>query len=550
MRLSRVRARLRGRWRWIARVWRSSLRLRVVSATVAVWLIVLVGLGEVLSVQIRDGLFSERLEQVLADAALRADAAQRRFDASTANSTQDVQQLANDTVRALQETAAGTAAVVLLRSEVSGGPIHIVPAATDSSMREVISPELREQVAQGQFQQWQSVELVDAASPYPGVAVGSSVLLPGAGEHELYFIYSFAAEKESLWIVQRALLVGGAGLLLALLLVTWYLARQVLDPVRRASAVAAKLSAGEFSERMVVEGQDELASLAQSFNDMAQSLQDQIGQLAELSHMQQRFVSDVSHELRTPLTTIRMASELLHESRDELPANHHRTVELLYDQLDRFELLLADLLEISRFDAGAADLNTESTKLRDVVQRVVDLTAPIAAERGSELNVIMPDTPVPVEIDRRRIERVIRNLVINAIEHGEGKPITIELAADDHAAAVVVEDLGVGMTHEEAEHVFDRFWRADPARARTLGGTGLGLAISLEDARLHGGTLEATGTPGHGARFRLTLPRRIGMQLIGSPLPLQAEPDAEPVEERSSADPLGPASLPTLKGEL
>src|SRR5699024_6124778 len=139
---------------------------------------------------------------------------------------------------------------------------------------------------------------------------------------------------------------------------------------------------------------------------------------------------------------------------------------------------------------------TEQAEKRDVVDTVVALTDPIARERGSELSVAMPTAPISVEIDRRRIERIIRNLDIDSIEHGEGKPIEVGVAADDPATEHVVADSGVGMTPVEAEHVFDRFWRADPARARTLGGTGLGLAISLEDAHLHGGRLEATGTPG------------------------------------------------------
>src|SRR5699024_5695723 len=157
--LSSARARFRGRLRGLLLLWRSSLRLLVVSMTFAAGMIALFALGAVLSGQVRDGLFDERLEQVLADAALRADSAQRRFDAATANSTQEDQQLANDTVRASQETASGTDAAVLLRAEPSTGPIHIVPTATDITLRDVISPELRAQVEEQQFQQWQSVEV-------------------------------------------------------------------------------------------------------------------------------------------------------------------------------------------------------------------------------------------------------------------------------------------------------------------------------------------------------------------------------------------------------
>lgn len=533
---------------WVNSLWRSSLRLRVVAVTGLVGIISLFSLGFVLSGQVRDGLFDERLQQVLADAALRAEAAQSRFDAATANSTQEVQQLANDTVSSLQETAGGTAAVVLLRSDNSTGPIHIVPAASDTTMRDVISPELRNRVVGEQFQQWQSVEVPHSQGAIPGVGVGSTVLLPGAGEHELYFIYSLEAEQQTLRMVQQALLIGGIGLVLALVLMTWYITRQVLDPVKRASRVAARLASGELSVRMGATGQDELALLGRSFNNMAQNLQDQIEQLAELSRMQQRFVSDVSHELRTPLTTIRMASEVLNDARESLDPSHRRSVELLQEQLDRFERLLADLLEISRIDAGVAELDTEPWDLVDVVDKVARLMKPIAAERGCELQVNVPAHEVVVEIDRPRIERIIRNLVINAIEHGEHNPVTIEVGVNDQGCAVAVEDRGVGMTPEEAQHVFDRFWRADPARARTLGGTGLGLAISYEDARLHGGDLRAMGHPGRGARFLLVLPKRIGMQITDSPLPLElghTEASASPQPRNDD-----PAALPSLKEEI
>src|SRR5690625_4941558 len=228
--------------------------------------------------------------------------------------------------------------------------------------------------------------------------------------------------------------------MLGLVLMTWYLTRQVLDPVKRASRVAARLASGELSVRMGATGQDELALLGRSFNNMAQNLQDQIDQLAELSRMQQRFVSDVSHELRTPLTTIRMASEVLNDARDSLDPNHRRSVELLYEQLDRFERLLADLLEISRIDAGAVELDTEPTDLVELAHKVVALMNPIAEEGGCELTVNAPSDPVMVEVDRRRVERIVRNLVINAIEHGEGAPITIEVGANNRACSLVVQD--------------------------------------------------------------------------------------------------------------
>jgi two-component system sensor histidine kinase MtrB len=271
---------------------------------------------------------------------------------------------------------------------------------------------------------------------------------------------------------------------------------------------------------MPAKGEDDLALLATSFNGMADSLQQQIRQLEGLSAVQQRFVSDVSHELRTPLTTIRMAVDVIHESRERFDPATARSAELLAGELDRFETMLADLLEISRFDAGAAALDVETVDLRSTVDLVVEATRPLAERLGSTVTVHAPAEPAQADVDERRVERILRNLVVNAIEHGEGKPVDIHVGVGGGAVAVVVEDHGVGLRPGEAANVFTRFWRADPARARTTGGTGLGLSISLEDARLHNGWLQAWGERGVGSRFRLTLPQHSGATLHGSPLPL------------------------------
>ena len=209
------------------------------------------------------------------------------------------------------------------------------------------------------------------------------------------------------------------------------------------------------------------------------------------------FVSDVSHELRTPLTTVRMAGDVLHDARDSFDPVTARSAELLQNELDRFENLLADLLEISRFDAGAAALELEDVNLVDVAHRVVAEAAPLAAQRGV---TVRPERRARLaEADPRRIERVVRNLVTNAIDHADrarsgGAPWRCRRAG----GAVTVRDYGTGLQPGQSAMVFNRFWRADPARARTTGGTGLGLAIALEDAQLHGGWLQAWGTPGRG----------------------------------------------------
>jgi two-component system sensor histidine kinase MtrB len=307
---------------------------------------------------------------------------------------------------------------------------------------------------------------------------------------------------------------------------TWLVTRQVVTPVRMARRVAERLAAGMLQERLRVTGDDDLARLATSFNQMASNLQRQIRQLEELSRVQRRFVSDVSHELRTPLTTVRMAGDVLYDARDGFDGGTRRAAELLQTELDRFEGLLADLLEISRFDAGAAVLDLDDVNLVDVAHRVVDSTRPLADQHGVRVRVEAPRRPCLAEADVRRVERIVRNLVTNSLDHAEGGDVVVRVAGDQHSAALTVRDRGVGLAPGESAMVFNRFWRADPARARTSGGTGLGLSISLEDTHLHGGWLQAWGRPGEGALFRLTLPRRAGEPLRASPLPL-VPPDAD-----------------------
>jgi two-component system, OmpR family, sensor histidine kinase MtrB len=218
-----------------------------------------------------------------------------------------------------------------------------------------------------------------------------------------------------------------------------------------------------------------------------------------------------------------MAADLLHDSSADLPPELSRSSELLQAQLDRFELLLADLLEISRYDAGAAVLEAEPVDLSGLVTRVVDLAAPLASTRGSTVLADVPDRPMIVDADPRRIDRVLRNLVENAIEHAEGGPVEVCVRGGAGGVAVTVRDHGVGLRPGEASLVFGRFWRADPARARTTGGTGLGLSIALEDVQLHNGWLQAWGEPDRGSVFRMTLPWRVDAGISSSPLPLSPD---------------------------
>jgi len=345
-------------------------------------------------------------------------------------------------------------------------------------------------------------------STVPGLAVGQKVQIPNAGQYEMYIVFSLANEIKTLNLINTYLLIAGLVLLLLISMITWLVVRQVVKPVREAARIASEFTAGDFRQRMKVHSQDEFSTLAKSFNEMAESLEEQIARLENLSRVQQRFVSDVSHELRTPLTTLRMASEVISADRESFDPTVARSTELLVAQLDRFERLLEDLLEVSRFDAEVAVLEAVDFDIVQLTNRCADDLALVAKERKTQIYVNSVEPVVMIKADIRRVERILRNLMANAIDHAEEIQIDVQIVASESDVAIGVRDYGVGLDENSLTRVFDRFWRADPSRARTRGGTGLGLSIALEDARLHNGELEAWGRPGRGAHFVVTLPRK------------------------------------------
>jgi two-component system, OmpR family, sensor histidine kinase MtrB len=530
--------------RWLLRRWRRSLQLRVAATTALVSAVVVLIIGIVLLGQISGGLLDAKRKAALAEANGGLRSVASSLDVVTDTDPVALRNSLKQIAASLSSKGsnAGLFDVALVprtgrQGLVTSGDV----APTD------IPKKLDAMVKQGR-QAYQYGPVPQQGGGYSrGLIIGEPVTST-IGKYGLYYFFPLVTEEHTLALVQQTVLVAGLVLVLLVALIADIVTRQVVRPVREAATTAVRLSAGYLEERMPVRGADDLARLASSFNEMAASMQAQITQLEELSRVQRRFTSDVSHELRTPLTTVRMAADVLYGARADFPQGVNRAAELLHAELDRFESLLADLLEISRHDAQAAELEAERLDLRRVVSRVIEGVGTLVARTGSELQLNMPEDPVVAEIDSRRVERVLRNLLGNALEHGEGKPIEIVVAGDDEAVAISVRDHGVGLRAEEVGLVFNRFWRADPSRARRTGGTGLGLAISLEDAHLHNGWLDVWGEQGLGALFRLTLPVRAGGVIVESPLPLRP-PDASP--ESESYHELPPWSgEPAWAGEL
>jgi two-component system sensor histidine kinase MtrB len=501
--------------------WRRSLQLRMVTTTLVLSAVVTVLIGITVLHQVQSGLLGAANRSALSQLGLGVDRAQSQFSALPRTDRASVERTAFDVAHELTDRGVSNNDdydVVMLSTS---GLRSYAPNGVTSS----IPAQLKAAVTRTSSEVWSYTQVTRNGGTEPGLVVGAPVQAAGL-QYQIFYVFPLTREAQTIDLVERTMLLAGAALVLLLAGIAALVTRQVVRPVRQAAVTAERLAAGRLKERMSVRGEDDLATLAASFNRMADTVQRQILQLRELSRVQRRFVADVSHELRTPITTIRMAADLLHDAMADLPPELARSTELLQLQLDRFELLLADLLEISRHDAGAAVLEAEPTDLGHLVGNVVATATPLALARSSDLRAAVPVTPVIVDVDARRIDRVLRNLVENAIEHAEGGPVEVRLVPGETAVAMTVRDYGIGLKPGESSLVFGRFWRADPARTRTTGGTGLGLSIALEDTRLHGGWLQAWGEPGRGSVFRLTLPWRTGGVIVESPLSLN--PDEEP----------------------
>ncbi|MGZ4581726.1 MAG: MtrAB system histidine kinase MtrB [Nocardioidaceae bacterium] len=528
-----------------ATVWRRSIQARVVISTLLLSALVVILVGWVLMRQITDGLVHGKAIASVAEANRGLVEAESRLAGVSGTNFDANAQLtsivARGSVQGYDVVLSGPISSSSRGLATGSGTLKTPGVRADSvpaRLRATVDKSVEGGIS------WTFTKIRYERRVYrsatPGVVTGTQLTLPAdGGTYSLYYLFPMTEEEQTLSLVRRALITGGSLLLVLVGGVTWLVTRQVVTPVRLARRVAERLASGRLEERMHVRGDDDIARLGTSFNQMAASLQKQIRQLEELSRVQRRFVSDVSHELRTPLTTVRMAGDVLHDARERFDPVTARAAELLQTELDRFEMLLTDLLEISRFDAGAAVLDLEDVNLLDVAHRVADSTRALAERHGTRVVVVRSGRrPCVAEVDVRRVERIVRNLVTNAIDYADGKEIVVLVRANEDSTALAVRDHGVGLSAAEAAMVFNRFWRADPARARTTGGTGLGLSISLEDAHLHGGWLQAWGEPGGGAQFRLTLPRRAGDRITRSPLPLVPD-DARPPATTGAGDGVG-----------
>ena len=317
----------------------------------------------------------------------------------------------------------------------------------------------------------------------------------------VYVFASLAKEGDDLDGIQRALVRAGALTLVIALVLAALLGRSVLRPLRRLGRAARSLGAGDLSARVDVRGRDELAQVARAFNESAASLEYTVRELRRMEANARRFAADVSHELRTPIAAMTAVTDLLEEDAAALPADTGTAALLIAEQTRRLGTLVEDLLEISRMDAGTADLVLDEVPLAELVRECVTVRG-----WGEQVVVEVP-SGLRVRLDPRRFDVILANLVGNALLHGAPPVRVVGRVRADAELEVRVTDQGKGIPEEVLPQVFDRFFKADPSRSAARGrGSGLGLAIAQANAALHGGSVEAANAPGGGAAFTVRIP--------------------------------------------
>jgi two-component system, OmpR family, sensor histidine kinase MtrB len=325
--------------------------------------------------------------------------------------------------------------------------------------------------------------------------------IPRESGYEAYFFFPLGDLEQTLTILRNVLLAVSAGAVGMAALAGTRVSRRVVDPVRRASRAARRVAEGLLETRLPEGGRDELAALARSFNEMAEALEERIAR-------ERRFVSDVSHELRTPLTTLRTSTDYLLEHAEILSPQVRRAAELLAADLVYLQRLVDDLLHLSRMEAGRVDMAWERISMADLVREVVARRVR-SGDQVVRVELDAPPDALVTMADKQRLERVVANLVDNALTHGGGGGVTVRLGATDGTLVLSVEDLGPGIPVEASERIFERFYKADTARQRDeRRGSGLGLAIARENAHLHGGEIEVDNGGRRGARFVFRIPQR------------------------------------------
>ncbi|GAA2254568.1 two-component system sensor histidine kinase AfsQ2 [Kitasatospora cystarginea] len=373
---------------------------------------------------------------------------------------------------------------------------------------------------------WQRVNL--DGKPY---VVGGTKVVPSGPT--AYMFKSLDNERADLNTLGWSLAIATLLALIGSALLAQAASATVLRPVKRLGEAARRLGEGELDTRLDVEGGDELADLARTFNRAAESLSEQVEELSAREAQSRRFVADMSHELRTPLTAMTAVTDILEDEAELLDPMVEPAVRIVVSETRRLSDLVENLMEVTRFDAGTAKLVADEMDIADLIMSCIDGRA--------WYDAVEVDAPrgILAVVDPRRLDVVFANLIGNALKHG-GSPVRVRVRQIGQTVVVEVSDSGPGIPEDVLPHVFDRFFKADKGRARSEG-SGLGLSIAMANAQIHGGTITAANGE-VGAVFTLTLPLTPGGPLDG---PSAADP-APAVATESESD-RGPAVAPTAE---
>ena len=503
-----------------------SLATKVILSTVVLSLGVILLAGSALFSRLSDGIQSASLTSSLAESKFTFFDAEYKLVISRNSTVEERKKILADIIvnSTTQVVKEARREVVFLRPATTTRSKNSYEMSSDLIVPKSIPQSLRKQIVKSGEVKYAYAKIMQKSGvEEQSLVVGKRVNIPSGGIYEMYIVFSLGNQQATIELIKNSLLFTGLALILLIALIVFLVVRQVVRPVREAARIANQFTEGDFSQRMAINSQDEMATLARSYNEMALSIERQISRLENLSRVQQRFVSDVSHELRTPLTTLRMASEVIHNQRQSFDPVVSRSSELLSAQIERFERLLEDLLEVSRFDAEVAVLEPSEFDVVNLVKRCIKDFELGDTDTDSGIRIETESETVAIKADIRRVERIMRNLLSNALDHADDQEVVVTIVATDTEVGIGVRDRGSGLDESALIRVFDRFWRADPSRARVRGGTGLGLSIALEDARLHNGELDAWGRPGKGAHFVLTLPRVAGDSINARPIKITPE---------------------------
>lgn len=498
-------------WHHGRQVVHRSLQARTVALAMMAAFLVAAVLCSVSLYAVRSSVLAHATDESRKDFSSLTAQAQKHLNAADVTEVGQYQQLVGNIASEMQSSGGANLIGVYLMENGNGSMTHsIVPVSTEPEYYGLITDDLREAVqadTEGHIQ-YQPVRIDSGTvKGIPGAILGATMVSSLSDSLAVFALYSYQAQQESLAHIQLNLMLICVLLSMFIGLLVFVIMHSVVSPVRHVASAAEIMASGKLDTRVEVDRADEIGVLQKSFNEMADAVNQKIDELEQAGDMQRRFVSDVSHELRTPVTTMKMASDMLMKCKDAFEPPAKRTVELLDGQIARFQSMLADLLEISRFDAGYASVDLTEIDIRDAVENSVEQITAIAQAKSVPLNVDLPHIEVLAYVDVRRVTRIMRNLLANAVDFAGDGPVEVKVAANRKTVVLSVRDYGIGMGEDEMQHVFDRFWRGDPSRVRTTGGTGLGLSIVMADVKLHHGDIALRSQKGQGTWFLVEIPR-------------------------------------------